>query len=344
MSAQTAEEVLVFDPSFSVPRADGGIDSNGVSLVAVARDSDGLVGLRSSEFEVVSDVQLPVVSLTAPEDGISVVEGHPLTLTASATDNAAVERIDLFYRNANVATQTGRARSLSVARDVVPPASEVGNLLRVFARGRDVNGLVGESAAVAVLVEEDQPPAIAIAQIENVAFGTIGDVGAALARGGVEVLEGTDLVINVRASDDAGLERLVVVAGDSTAPTDLDVLPEGAVKKVFSGPKRTLESTAQLTYPVPRGSAGSAFVVRVFAVDVAGAGDPPQGQVARAEFTVRVRGDQAPQVALTTPIADRTQNRWPRVNCCRNHIAGREPSLTAHNSLAASKSLLPANH
>ena len=51
--------------------------------------------------ETTKDTEAPTVQLTAPDDGFTMLQGTMVTLTAEASDNVGVERVD-FMLNGKV--------------------------------------------------------------------------------------------------------------------------------------------------------------------------------------------------------------------------------------------------
>ncbi|MDJ0865629.1 MAG: Ig-like domain-containing protein, partial [Myxococcota bacterium] len=280
-------------------------DEDTVALVAVASDAAGLTGARLDAFRVLPDTTPPTVTLSGARSGDVAVGGTTLAVLARATDDAALARLDLFYRNANVESELGSGERLELPAELGVPTAAVGGTVRLFARAVDAAGNVAETAPVDLVVTPDQPPRARIVSLRNLNFGTISDLQQALATGGIFALEGTDLAVDVRADDDAGLDRVVVslepFAERPDGLPDLDALPDGAVVLLGEEDAGALSDGGAAVFPLANGSANRALVVRVAVRDGA-------GQVTTAETTVRVIADQAPAVALTTPVGDDLQD------------------------------------
>jgi subtilisin family serine protease len=121
------------------------------TLTSKARDAAGNVG-TSAGVNVTVDNTPPAVSLTAPASG-AVVSGTAVTITASASDNVGLRRVD-FYRDTNVqiGSSTTAPFSMSWNSTTVPSGAHT-----LFAIATDMAGNTTTSTVRSITVDNTQP-------------------------------------------------------------------------------------------------------------------------------------------------------------------------------------------
>jgi hypothetical protein len=119
------------------------------ALVAKAYDVAGNVGISSTVTVQVQnatvDSQAPVVSIASPTNGSVVSPGQVVTVSASATDNVGVTRVDLFASGKLLCTATAAPYACAWK---VPRKGGASYALQ--AKGYDAAGNVGSSALTGV--------------------------------------------------------------------------------------------------------------------------------------------------------------------------------------------------
>ena len=125
------------------------------SLTAKASDTHG--GSTTSSAISVNVTKPPVVSITAPANGTSLINPASFTLTASASDpDGTVTKVE-YYIN-GVLAGSATASPYSLAR----PNVGLGTY-SIFARAYDNLGITTDSTPITVNVVNPQPPSISIA-------------------------------------------------------------------------------------------------------------------------------------------------------------------------------------
>lgn len=121
------------------------------------------------------DTEPPVVSITAPENG-SIVSGT-VNISISATDNEAVERVEIFVDDTLSATLTGEPYSHPWITDSLDNNSSH----NIFARAYDAEENEGTSSLTTVTVFNDTTgPAIFIWNYDPFDVFDDPDVGATI--------------------------------------------------------------------------------------------------------------------------------------------------------------------
>ncbi|MEO0468097.1 MAG: glycoside hydrolase family 9 protein [Bacteroidota bacterium] len=98
-----------FDNRYSPPDAEFTVHQNS----AVATLALGFLGANSNEIN-----QLPLISITAPNDGDTVLQGTPITFTVNASDDQTVARV-AYYISGNLIGESFSA-PFSLALDSLP--------------------------------------------------------------------------------------------------------------------------------------------------------------------------------------------------------------------------------
>jgi subtilisin family serine protease len=169
------------------------------SLTARVTDQQGNV-TTSAAVAVTADIVAPTVSLTAPASGATV--SGAVNVTATATDNTAVARVELYDGTSLFATVTGAPYTAAWNTGTVTPGAHT-----LKARAYDTAGNATDSAPVSVTVTSDAtPPTVSLTAPSN---------GA--------IITGT-VVWSATASDNVGVTRVEFRDG-STVVTTLTASP-----------------------------------------------------------------------------------------------------------------------
>ncbi|QWV95837.1 fibronectin type III domain-containing protein [Geomonas nitrogeniifigens] len=124
------------------------LDANGTyTLTAKAYDAAGNVGVsQSSTVTVANDAIAPTVAITYPTAGATV--SGTVTVTASASDNVGVSKVDFYIGSTLVATDTLGPYSYSWNTTAYPDGSYT-----LTAKAYDAAGNVSQSASMSVTVK-----------------------------------------------------------------------------------------------------------------------------------------------------------------------------------------------
>jgi hypothetical protein len=125
------------------------------SLTAKGYDVPGNVGTSAAVSVVVNntaDTTAPTVWLTSPASGATLTTGTTYSLTASASDNVGVARVEFFLDGALLGSDTTAPYSLSWYNTTTVGSHSL------LARAYDAAGNVASSTAVAVSVQNPPPP------------------------------------------------------------------------------------------------------------------------------------------------------------------------------------------
>jgi len=164
------------------------------SLTAKATDRQGRV-TTSAAVSVTADITPPTVALTAPTGGATV--SGMVTVTATATDNTAVARVELYDGATLFATVTSAPYTTVWNTGAVTPGAHT-----LKARAYDTAGNLKDSATVNVTVTSDvTPPTVSLTAPASGAF-----------------LTGT-VVWSATASDNVGVTRVELRDGSTVAAT-----------------------------------------------------------------------------------------------------------------------------
>lgn len=283
-SSPSKEQEFVY-PNIFAPI---GISPLSQSITTFALDGAGLRGSVQVPVTVsfIPDTDVPVVKITNHKNGDTVVEGWPIAVTVHAVDNISLKKIYLFKNNASMGTYGSNENLGPVVQKtfMLPiPSQTDGTVITLSARAEDNMGNIGVSEKVEMNVIPDYPPSIEIISIQNISLpnGRLDNPHNQQALGGIDVLENSDILITVKAKDQAGLEKIICYLDDE--PIEI---------KNCSGSK---DVTRTVTFQIPRGTNGFPYKVSVEAFDLI-------GQTAEDELAIRSRSDTAPYVAFASPI------------------------------------------
>lgn len=135
------------------------------TLFAVATDLSGHT-TTSASISVTVDKSLPTVSLTAPSNN-AVVTGSAVVISATASDNIGVSRVD-FYRDSNVLLGTDNTAPYGISWDTSSTSSGAHTLIAV---ATDLAGNTKTSTVVNVSVD-NAAPVVSLSAPANGAFVT----------------------------------------------------------------------------------------------------------------------------------------------------------------------------
>jgi len=176
-----------------------------VSITAVAFDSGPNSTVSAPvQVRIQTDTEPPTVDLTAPAQGATFIEGRPIGVQATASDNVGVARVEFAAGGTLFATDTAApyAATLVTATNFADAGPRV---LQISASAFDRSGLAtGDTLTVTIV--PDQLPAITLTQAPSE---------------GASVIEGTTANFSATASDD-----VQVVA--------VDLLVDGVVRQTRS--------------------------------------------------------------------------------------------------------------
>jgi hypothetical protein len=174
--------------------------ANGSYTLSVkAYDAAGNVGQSSVTVNVANDAIAPVVSIASPVAG-SII-GGTVTVSANASDNQAVKKVELYLNGALAATSTAAPYSFSWNT-----ANAANGSYTVSAKAYDAAGNIGQAAATVTVFNDAAAPSVSIAS----------PVAGATVKGTVS--------LNANASDNVAVTKVefyldgVLQASSTTAP------------------------------------------------------------------------------------------------------------------------------
>ncbi|MCU1268425.1 MAG: peptidase and in kexin sedolisin [Acidobacteria bacterium] len=175
------------------------------TLYAIATDTAGNTA-TSAVSSVTVDNSAPTVSLTAPTNN-AVVAGTTVALSATASDNVAVSKVD-FYRDSNVLLGTDTTTPYGISWDSTSAAS---GSHTIFAVATDTAGNTKTSTVINVTVDNSGPVTILTAP----------------ANGGF--VSGTAVAMTATASDNVAVSKVefyrdgnVLLGTDTSSPYSLN--------------------------------------------------------------------------------------------------------------------------
>lgn len=186
-----------------------------LAIGATAIDLNNNIGTAQNVFITVLPSPPPVVSITNPALGVTVIEGSIISIAANATDDTAVASVNFLVNGVVIATDT-------IAPYQIPYMVPVGiTSLTIGATATDNLGKVGTATDVVVSVIPNPPPVVSITSPLS----------------GATVIEGSTITISADATDDiavASVSFLVnssIIATDTTAPYQTSyIVPVGITR------------------------------------------------------------------------------------------------------------------
>ncbi|TSC66477.1 MAG: fibronectin type III domain-containing protein, partial [Candidatus Berkelbacteria bacterium Gr01-1014_85] len=174
------------------------VQGQSYTLTAKAFDAKGNQGESTPVSVTIADTTGPQVSLTAPLAG-STVNGQ-VTITATATDNLGLNRVEFYVDNTLIATDTSNA--YSAVWDTTGLAHNTAHLLK--AKAFDNAGNETTSAEISVTVTDITLPTVAITNPVNNAIVTRGSL----------------VTIRANSSDASGITKVEFRVNNSLLCTD----------------------------------------------------------------------------------------------------------------------------
>jgi hypothetical protein len=216
-----------------LPRIVPGL-ANPVTYQLVARDSQGqTTAAPPSHVRILHDAP-PTVAIVAPADGVDVIEGSTVTVTATASDDVSVAKVELFVDGAKIASL------------VAPPYQATfqlgsgldGSRIEIRAVATDGTGQTTEATATVIRRDDATAPTVAIS--------SPGD-GATVALGA------TDVVLAIDTSSATSVGSGVDYTGDGTPETILGA-EIYAARQVLARLTPTVSRVAIVRAGVPAGA------------------------------------------------------------------------------------------
>ncbi|MDP9191860.1 MAG: Ig-like domain-containing protein [Acidobacteriota bacterium] len=171
------------------------VPPNVTDLAMIARATDFANMSNTSPtvtYHVVRDTTPPSVQITSPTAG-AIVGGRNLTVTANATDDSAVVRVEFFVNGASIGVDT----TAPYAATTFIPATGVSSIT-LTATATDSFGLSATSNPVTLPVQPDQPPTVRILSPLN----------------GAGLYAGADVTVALDVADDDGIRHVFIYADD----------------------------------------------------------------------------------------------------------------------------------
>jgi len=125
------------------------------SLTARATDNRSAVTTSGPVSVTVSANNPPTVNLTSPSEGSVFGAGATVTLTATASDDGAVAKVN-FYQGASLIASVASAPYTTSWINVAP------GTYTITAQATDNTGLVTSSSPVHITVNANSPPSVAL--------------------------------------------------------------------------------------------------------------------------------------------------------------------------------------
>jgi hypothetical protein len=218
LQAQVSDDVGIARVEFFVDGVSAGVDTTApfTLVTPLSLGADGTpVSLRTvvtdtfnqtaqSEVTIIrrDDLQ-PTVTATGPAPGTAIIEGTTFTITATASDDVGVTRVEFFVDGVSVGVDTTAPYAVTTPLSV----GEDGTPVTIRAVATDTANQ-STPAEIIVTRRDDQPPTVALTA----------------PTAGTNVVEGTTLTLRADASDDVGVRQVaffvdgVLVGTTTTAP------------------------------------------------------------------------------------------------------------------------------
>src|SRR6185436_7479786 len=188
---------------FSLAWDSSGVTVGAHTLYATAYDPEDNQGSSAVASVTVLDSAPPAVALTAPAAGATL--SGVVTLSAGASDNVGVTRVD-FFRDNGILLGTDTTAPYSLSWDSTSAAGD----RTLYAKAWDQAGNAGTSAPVPVHVPDTVRPVVTITSPAN---------GASVAG---------PVLVSASATDNVGVARVdffldftTTLASDTSAPWEL---------------------------------------------------------------------------------------------------------------------------
>src|SRR6185369_2451874 len=180
----------------------------------------------------------PATSVISPQQDQTVIQGRTITLSAAASDDVEVERVQFLVDNVVIAND----RIFPYEASYVVPVSTTTHTVKTIAT--DLNGVAAESAPVTFTAVSNPAPVVSLLSPQP----------------GSLLIEGQTIQLIAQASDDGSIQRIVFTAGGVTLPADTSppyqtnfTVPAGVSSLTISATAtddKGLTATATQTYSV----------------------------------------------------------------------------------------------
>ncbi len=193
-SDATASFTLAIPPDYA-----GGTQ---ITIAPSATDISGNVGYAPRITLVVEDVIPPAVEILTPADGSSVMARDTVRITASASDNDVIDRVEFFIDGQLFATDRSAYNGIYEATFTAPAEAGTTVILSVRAYDRAGNSAESASVTVTVVVDNILPEVAILSNLAAMRFG-VGHV----------------VDIRVDVTDNIGISSAELLINNSVAAT-----------------------------------------------------------------------------------------------------------------------------
>ena len=179
-----------------------GSDLGPHTITIQAYDAAGNVGELSATITIipVPDTTAPTVAITAPDADASTIIGTPLTITADASDDFAVTKVEISIDGDLKASLTDGPYSYTW--DTTDAALGM-HTIAVEAYDAAGNTKVASSTATIIPVPDTANPTVSIADPDD----------------GIEIITGTNSFVNIDAADNFGVVKVELSIDDTVVST-----------------------------------------------------------------------------------------------------------------------------
>ena len=203
-----------------------GVVENGVS-----GNTTLLIGRYEPTYDRVGVA--PSTSVVTPQQGQTVIEGQTITLSANASDDVEVERVQFIVDNVVIANDRIFPYETSY---FVPVSTTTTHTVKTIAT--DLNGTSTESAPIAFTATPNPPPVVSLLSPQP---GSI-------------LIQGQTIELLAQASDNGSIQRIVFTVGGVTFPADT----EAPFKTTFTVPTGISSLTISATATDDKGLTATA--------------------------------------------------------------------------------------
>ncbi|MBI5103053.1 MAG: carboxypeptidase regulatory-like domain-containing protein [Nitrospirae bacterium] len=239
-----------------------------VTVAPFATDVAGNIGYAPKITLITDDVTLPTVELVSPADGTSVLSRAQVKVTARASDNDSVDRVEFYVDGKPFAADKVPSGGLYDASFIAPAAD--GTSVNVSVKSFDSAGNASQSADVNISIAKDTvAPTVTLAQNPS----------------SMKFTEGHNVNIGVNAGDNIGVASVRLIINN---------VEVGAFDNPSSG---FVNFTYLVERLIPQGSANISVPLEVRAVDFDG--NPATTGV----YTITLTKDIPAVVTIATPLS-----------------------------------------
>lgn len=220
--------------SLTIPAGHSG--GTKITIAPSATDTSGNVGYAPKITLVTDDISPPTIAIVSPGNGASVVAKSVVAVSARATDNDVIDRVEFFADGKLFATDRVATNGIYDAGFLVPAAE--GSSIVLSAKAYDAAGNASSPASITVSVAKDTtPPAVTIPS--NPA--------------GMRFAEGHTVSISANVTDNTGVALVELLVNSKVVssiqnPTSISLtityLVESLIPEGMTSVKVPLEVTA----------------------------------------------------------------------------------------------------